>query len=79
MAIMTLQTWATFQDPGSAIFVAFEKRYMLFIVRHILSCLVTMNITHTHIAPCLPLCYLLGLLDRICPSTYICYLDQGIG
>lgn len=31
------QTWAAFQDPGSAIFVTFERPYMLFIVRTFLS------------------------------------------
>lgn len=30
--MFVLQIWATFQDPGSAIFVTFEKRYMLFIL-----------------------------------------------
>lgn len=30
--MFVLQTWATFQDPGSAIFVTFERRYMLFIL-----------------------------------------------
>jgi len=29
--MVVLQTWATFQDPGSAIFIASEKRWMTFI------------------------------------------------
>ncbi len=52
---------------------------MLFIVRCTLSCMVVMTATDVHIAPCFPLCYLLGLLDRICTGMDTCYLYEDIG
>ena len=52
---------------------------MLFIVRHTLSGVLVMDFTNVHIAPYFPLCYLLGLLDRIYSGAYIRYLYEGIG
>jgi hypothetical protein len=51
---------------------------MLFIVRCTLSCMVAMTATDVRIAPCFPLCYLLGLLDRIRTGIGTCYHYEGI-